>query len=256
MVRGMNDRKTLARMLGDALSLSLPPIAVSMVDDLPASVPMYGQHVPAGCVFWQEAAKGAFATGPTQHTHCTIGMYTHSLARTPAEDAELGAALAVFADLGYVRAEDVPRIPTLKKSPKYVVYAPLAEAPLSPDVVLLFVKASQQLILAEASESVDGGLAPAMGRPACAIVPQAMNSGSAALSLGCCGARAYVDAMTDDIALYALPGARLEAYVARIAELAKANQVLGKFHTIRRKDIEAGGKPTLAESLAQLQSAG
>ena len=34
---------------------------------------------------------------------------------------------------------------------------------------------------------------PAMGRPACAVVPQAINSGQAALSLGCCGARAYLD---------------------------------------------------------------
>jgi uncharacterized protein (DUF169 family) len=243
---------SLSRTLVDALALGLPPIAVALADEVPPGVPAYQGHAPAGCSFWQEAASGAFATSPADHGMCAVGMYTHNLARTPAEDGELGAALGVFADLGYVRAEDVPRIPVLASRPRHVVYAPLASTPLPPDVVLLFVKPSQTLILAEAAESVDGGHAPSMGRPACAIVPQAKNSGAAALSLGCCGARAYVDALADDTALYALPGARLEAYVSRIAELAKANQVLSRFHRIRRKDVAAGGKPTMAESLRRM----
>ena len=248
----MTSNESLSRTLVEALSLALPPIAVSFVDEAPAGVPAYAGHAPAGCVFWQEAAAGAFATSPSDHGLCAVGMYTHNLARTPAEDAELGAALGVFAELGYVRAEDVPRIPVLSVRPKHVVYAPLASTPAAPDVVLLFVKPSQTLILAEAAESVEGGLAPAMGRPACAVVPQVHNGGRPALSLGCCGARAYVDALADDTALYALPGARLEAYVARIAELAKANTVLARFHQIRRKDVAAGRSPTIAESLARM----
>ena len=67
-----------------------------------------------------------------------------------------------------------------------------------------------------------------MGRPACAVVPQVMNTGRAALSLGCCGARAYLDRLTDDVAIFAIPGAKLEAYTRRIESLAKANAVLGK----------------------------
>jgi uncharacterized protein (DUF169 family) len=244
--------EALSRALVESLALvSLPPIAVAFADDVPAGVAAYAGHAPAGCAFWQEAARGAFVTSASDHALCAIGMHTHNLPRTAAQDAELGAALGVFAELGYVRAEDVPRIPVLKTRPKHVVYAPLAETPLPPDVVLLFVRPSQMLILAEAAEGVDGALSPAMGRPACAVVPQARDGGGAALSLGCCGARAYIDALADDTALYALPGARLEAYVARIVELAKANQVLGRFHQIRRKDVAAGGSPSVAESLAR-----
>src|SRR5262249_13850347 len=150
--------------------------------------------------------------------------------------------------------EDVPRIPVLSERRAHVVYAPLASTPLPPDVVLLFVKPSQTLVLAEATESVDGGLAPAMGRPACAVGAHAKNSGTAALSLGRCGARAYVDALADDTAIYALPGTRLDAYVARIAELAKANRTLRTFHDLRRKDVAAGRSPTIAESLARMGS--
>lgn len=248
----MTSPESLSRTLVEALALSLPPVAVSLVEEIPAGVPAFRGHAPAGCAFWQQAATSAFATAPSDHGLCAVGMYTHNLSRTAAEDAELGAALKVFAELGYVRAEDVPRIPVLASRPKHVVYAPLASAPVAPDLVLLFVKPGQTLILAEAAESVDGGLAPSMGRPACAVVPQVVNGGRPALSLGCCGARAYVDALSDDTAIYALPGARLEAYVARIAELAKANQVLSQFHQIRRKDVAAGGSPTIADSLARM----
>jgi uncharacterized protein (DUF169 family) len=132
------------------------------------------------------------------------------------------------------------------------VYGPLAASPLTPDVVLLFVRADQTLILSEASQTLEGGLPPAMGRPACAVIPQAANSGRTALSLGCCGARAYLDVLTDDVALYAVPGARLEAFAQRVAELARANEVLTAFHRLRRRAVEAGRAPTIKESLAAM----
>jgi uncharacterized protein (DUF169 family) len=123
---------------------------------------------------------------------------------------------------------------------------------MPPDVVLLFVSANQLLILAEAAEQVEGQTAPAMGRPACAVVPAVMNSGRAALSLGCCGARAYLDVMTDDVAVFAIPGAKLKSYTARIRALAEANAALSKFHKKRRQDVEAGESPSVSESLARM----
>ena len=55
-----------------------------------------------------------------------------------------------------------------------------------------------------------------MGRPACGVIPQALNTGRTALSLGCCGARAYLDVLTPDVALYAIPGTRLEAFAGAV----------------------------------------
>jgi uncharacterized protein (DUF169 family) len=84
-------------------------------------------------------------------------------------------------------------------------------------------------------------------------VPQVINTGRAALCLGCCGARAYLDALTDDVAVFAIPGPKLKAYAERIAALSKANAILSKFHQLRRRDIEAGQQPTIKESLAALE---
>ena len=110
----------------------------------------------------------------------------------------------------------------------------------------MFVDANQTLILSEATQQVENANAPAMGRPACAVVPQVMNTGRAALSLGCCGARAYLDTLTDGMAIFTIPGAKLEAYTQRIEELAKANAVLSKFHALRKRDITAGLTPTVS----------
>jgi hypothetical protein len=183
---------------------------------------------------------------------CAIGVYTHNLETSPGQQADLMDAIKVFGDLGYVRPEDLPLIPVLQSQPRHVLYSPLASTPLPPDVVLLFADAAQTLVLSEATQQVEGGNAPALGRPACAVVPQVMNTGRAAMSLGCCGARAYLSLLTDSISLFAFPGAHIEAYAGRILALASANAVLSKFHRIRREEIYAGGSPTIQDSLQAL----
>jgi len=242
----------ISELLTTHLRLTQPPVAISLTDTLPDDVPAWSGHSPAGCRFWQEAASRVFATTAADHSLCSIGQYTHNLEMTPASNADLMDSLKVFADLSYVREQDLAMIPVLASKPKYVIYGPLAQIPTAPDVVLLMVRADQTLILSEASQQLENGLPPAMGRPACAVVPQARNSGRSALSLGCCGARAYLDVLTPDVALYAIPGTTLAAFAERIAALSKANEILAKFHQIRRKDIEAGASPTIKQSLAAM----
>jgi uncharacterized protein (DUF169 family) len=246
----------IAASLTASLNLTQPPIAISLTNVAPAGVSLWGGSSPAGCRFWQEAAARTFATQAADHNLCAIGLYTHNLEISPAAMTDLGDALKVFAGLTYVREEDVAAIPVLKDKPKYVVYGPLGETPGAPDVVLLFVRADQTLILSEASHQVEGNMPPAMGRPACALIPQVHNSGRSALSLGCCGARAYLDVLTPEVALYAIPGASAGAFAERIEALSKANGVLAKFHGMRRAEVEAGKLPTIQESLAALQAAG
>lgn len=242
----------LAETLDANLKLSQPPVAVCFADRVPSFVPELASHAPAGCRFWEDAATATFATSSADHSLCSIGVYTHNLEPSPAQQTDLIEALKVFGELGYVTPQDLRSIPVLKSRPAHVIYAPLAQTPLPPNVVLLFVDAGQTLILCEATQQLENQNAPAMGRPACAVIPQVMNTGRAALSLGCCGARAYLDVLTDSVALFAIPGAKLEAYTERIVALAQANAVLSKFHQIRRRDIAAGQTPTIQESLASL----
>lgn len=250
----MTNYSALSSELVDLLHLELPPIAISFSNSQPAGVEVFHGQSPAGCRFWQDAAMSTFTTTAQNHELCAIGVHTHNLQPSPAQQKDLMDALKVFADLGYVRPEDVPQIPVLKNSANFVTYARLSHAPLPVDVVLLFVRADQTLILSEATQQIEGDHAPAMGRPACAVVPQVMNSGRPAMSLGCCGARAYLDVFTEEKAIFAIPGAKIEAYLGRIRSLTKANSVLSQFHQLRRNQIAAGARPSIEESLAAFAS--
>jgi uncharacterized protein (DUF169 family) len=250
----MSQYESIAKTLTDSLHLSVPPVAVSFTDTPPAGVPSSKEAAPAGCSFWERGAQEAFVTSPKDHENCAVGMYTHHMPLdTPSRQENLNDCLKVFGELGYVRPEDIPTIPVLKQEGKYVVYAPLSSTPLPPSVVLLFANSRQSLAITEAVQQVDPHVPPALGRPACGVIPQAANTGQPALSLGCCGARAYINALTDDFALWALPGEKIAQYAERIKVLAGANDILTQFHTLRRSDVENGMSPSVKESLARLQ---
>ena len=135
----MTTLASLAQSLSESLHLTQPPVAVAFADGVPEGVKTYIGAAPAGCRFWQEATTQVFATVPKDHNLCSIGMYTHHLENGPQAQIDLGDALKVFGDLGYVRAEDMPFIPVLERAAKVVVYGPLSTIPVTPDVVLLFV---------------------------------------------------------------------------------------------------------------------
>jgi uncharacterized protein (DUF169 family) len=251
----MSDYQRQAKDLMTSLELPLPPIAISFSDVAPANVPPYDGVVPAGCVFWQEAATRTFVTAAKDHELCAIGVHTHHISgASGSQQAELQEALKAMSGLDYVRQEEVAAIPVVQREVNHVIYGPLADFPLDPEVVLLFAQARQGLILSEAVARVDKGMPLAMGRPACAVVPQVLNGGSAALSLGCCGARAYIDSLTDSVAMWAFPGSKLEQYCKEIIVLARANKTLTTFHARRREDVESGRRPTVRQSLDRLSS--
>ena len=84
--------------------------------------------------------------------------------------------------LDYVRGGRNPSHPGHAAPAAHALYGPLADFPVQPEVVLVFAHAQHGLILSEAVARVDGGTPPAMGRPACAIVPQVLNQQRAAMS--------------------------------------------------------------------------
>lgn len=251
----MKDYSELAARLTAALRLSYDPVALSFHDEAPADVERFAATVPAGCSFWEQGTQKTFVTTTNDHALCAIGVHTHNLSDAPAtQPQELQDALGAMMGLDYVREAEVQALPVMPRQHRHVIYGPLAEHPVGADVVLLFCNGRQGLVLTEALHRVDGAPIPAMGRPACALVPQVILQAKAAASLGCCGARAYLPALSDDITLWGLPGEKLSDYVAEVETLAKANDVLTTFHERRRNDIAAGGRPSVRESLDRLQS--
>jgi uncharacterized protein (DUF169 family) len=216
------------------LNLTSPPVAIAFVDEAPAGVPRVASPEPAGCGYWRRAADGeVFFTLADDHKRCPVGAHTHRVPLSPAEQDELMGLVRVMAGLSYITLEEVPQIPTRKTPLRVAVYAPLDKAPAAPDVVLVRGNAQQLMLLAEASQSAGvAGAGPAMGRPTCAVIPEAVNSARTSASFGCVGNRVYTGADDTD-AYFAIPGALVAAVEERLAVIVHANQELEKFHRAR-----------------------
>jgi uncharacterized protein (DUF169 family) len=229
--------------LTESLLLTSNPVAISFLDAPPPGVPHVSETEPAGCGYWRRAAAGeVFFTVADDHKRCPVGAHTHNVTLTQAEQQELMGLVETMVGLSYLTMEDVPRIPTRQTPLQVAVYAPLADAPVPPDVVLVRGNARQLMLLAEAAlaAGVAGGSAT-MGRPTCAVLPEAINSGRTAASFGCVGNRVYTGADETE-AYFAIPGPHLAALEEKLAVIVRANMELETFHRARATtDVIRGG---------------
>lgn len=215
-------------VLTDLLHLSSPPIAIAFVDTPPAGVTRVASAGPASCDYWRRAAEGeTFYTVADDHKACPIGAYTHHVETSPEEQQELMGLIQNMVGLSYIRMEEVESIPRCATPMRVAVYAPLSDALLVPDVVLVRGNARQMMLLAGVA-----GVGPAMGRPTCAVMPAAINSQLTSASFGCVGNRVYTGA-TDNEAYVAIPGAHIGAVADGLRTILDANDALERFHRER-----------------------
>ena len=220
--------------LSSLLGLTSQPVAIAFCSSAPSGVAHVAQPEPAGCGYWRRAAAGeVFYTEASDHMGCPVGAHTHSVQLSAEKKKELEGLIGVMVGLEYLKMEDVPGIPTRKTPFEVAVYAPLEEAPVAPDVVLVRGNARQLMLLAEAAQSAGvSGTGPTMGRPTCAVLPEALNAQKTSASFGCIGNRVYTGAGDND-AYFAIPGDQLGAVEARLEVMVRANHELEKFHRAR-----------------------
>jgi uncharacterized protein (DUF169 family) len=218
---------SLAQLLG----LTSAPVAIAFTDKAPDGVARVSAAEPAGCRYWRRAAAGeVFFTLADDHKRCAVGAYTHNVTRTPAEEEELMGLVQTMVGLSYLEMKDIPEIPRRKTPLQVAVYAPLAKSPVPPDVVLVRGNARQLMLLAEAAQAAGvAGTGATLGRPTCAVLPQAINSTRTAASFGCIGNRVYTGAGESD-AYFAIPGSQLAAMEEKLGVIVRANEELEKFH--------------------------
>ncbi|MGZ6142454.1 MAG: DUF169 domain-containing protein [Myxococcales bacterium] len=229
----MRDLTSIANDLQQHLGTSLPPIGVAFVSEPPKGV-KHAAASPASCSYWKRAADGeVFWTDSGDHLGCPIGAHTHGVALTEAKKAELMGMVGNMVQLGYLKMEDVPGIPHRRAPLQVAVYGPLAKLPVAPDVVLVRATAAQLMVLIEAAQAAGVAPdAPAMGRPTCAALAQALDGGKPAMSLGCIGNRVYTG-LADSEGYLAIPASALAAVAARLPTIAHANAELARFHRAR-----------------------
>ena len=217
----------------ETLRLAFPAVGIAFRDSPLAGVP-HAKEGPASCEYWKRAAAGeVFWTDAADHQNCPIGAHTHAVQMSEAKKQELIGLVGTMVQLGYVRMDEVPRIPQRKAPLRVAIYAPLSRMPCDPDLVLVRGTAAQLMVLVEAAQAAGVAPdAPASGRPTCAALPQAESSGRPVMSLGCIGNRVYTG-LQEGEGYVALPASALDQVAAKLSTLARANAELEKFHRSR-----------------------
>jgi uncharacterized protein (DUF169 family) len=233
----MTNYQHLERELTTHLGVTRRPIAISFCAIPPVGVERFSGTAPSGCSFWRLAGAGRiFYTVPTDHANCAIGAYTHAIPLPPERAGELEQTLTFMAGLGYVKMAEVPAIARLAETPGAIVYAPLGETPVEPDIVLVAGRPGRVMLLQEAA--LRAGVAaptPLLARPTCMALPAALAHGVLA-STGCVGNRVYTD-LGDDELYVAVPGQALAPLMAELGTISTANATLREYHRQRRKAL-------------------
>jgi len=226
----------LESTLTESLGLSRRPVAVNFFENPPAGLPKFDGSEPSGCSYWRLAGRGKrFYTVPSDHFNCPIGSHTHSISLPPERQNELSETLSFMSQIGYVRMEEVGKIPTLPKQPNVIAYAPLGEAPAEPDVVILVGKPGKIMLLLEAAARAGVTAQTTLGRPTCMSIPAAMQVGAVG-STGCVGNRVYTEIGDDDLYV-AVRGSDLAKVAAELSVITSANDSLREYHRTRKKAL-------------------
>jgi uncharacterized protein (DUF169 family) len=235
----MINYKTIERSYSEHLALEHRPVAIAFRETPPLGISKFEGVMPSGCSFWPIASGGrTFYTTPSDHFNCPVGAYTHNISLPLERAQELDQTLGLMADISYVRMEEVPEIPRLPNSPGAIVYSPLADAPIDPDVVLFWGPPGRLMLLQEAA--IRAGLSSTLTtlpRPTCMALPTALGGGQVA-SVGCIGNRVYTD--LDDGELYvAMPGKDVGRVAEHLQAIRDANAQLSAYHHDRRQKLTA-----------------
>lgn len=233
------DCLTQAKQLQDLLGLTWPPISITFREEPPSGIPRIGASAPSGCSYWKLAAEGqVFYTEASDHYGCAIGSYTHGVTLPPAQGKELEGMIETMVGLNYLKMEEVPSIPRREIPFGVAIYAPLAETPVPPDVVIVRGNAKQMMLLSEAVNAAGlAGSSGIMGRPTCAMIPAVLSEQRSAMNVGCIGNRVYNE-LTDEELYYAIPGSQVISVIEKLELIVLANHQLEEFHHARRNHAD------------------
>jgi uncharacterized protein (DUF169 family) len=235
----MKDYSALELQIGEALRLMRRPVAVSFRDVPPPGVPKFAGKEPSGCSFWRLASGSmTFYTVPSDQENCVLGGHIQNIPLLPERSGEYEKAISLATSNGYIKMEEILSIPRLKQPPKIIIYAPLGDTPVHPDLVIFVVRAMQTMILQEAALRTGVGLQLSpLGKPACMSFPTALTEQGMVASGGCIGSRVYTDLGDDELYLI-IPGKVLRIIANEVQVIAEANAKMIEYHRKQRESYE------------------
>lgn len=235
----MSNYGALAQTMISMLQLDYPPVAIASVTAVPQGISLFEGSAPSSCSFWRQAEKELFAVQDVDHMNCPIGAHVMGFELTPRAQKEFGQAFEMMCGLDYVSEREGAHIPSLAKKGKFLLYGPLSQFPVAPEVVIVWLLPSQVMLVREATGEADWGSAfpsTVFGRPACAALAVASQGAPAAVSLGCIGMRTFTG-IEASYMLTALSGKLLGTMELSLKKIKQANAALEKYYYHQKSAI-------------------
>ncbi len=227
----------IAKLLREDLKLAHIPIGMAFLKDPPQGIKHYAEAVPTACTCWKAAERALFYATAEDHYNCPIGAITQGF-KLP--DEVMRNALALIEQMGkldYFREAEARNVPTVRKEHRVIAYGPLEDFErLVPDLVLLIVTPFQAMLVSEATGGAawEGGTPSAiLGRPACAVIPSALNRNVAASSYACMGARTFAGIGEQEL-LQAVPSAVLPRLAEQLPKILAANAAMKEYYAAKK----------------------
>ncbi len=227
----------IAELLKEGLKLAHHPIGMAFLKEPPQGIRHYPEAVPSACTFWKAAERSLFYATAEDHYHCPIGAITQGF-NLPNEVMQ--RALALIGQMGkldYFHEAEAGNVPRVENEHRVIVYGPLVDFEgLAADLVLLIVTPFQAMLVSEATGGAawEGGTPSAiLGRPACAVIPSALNRNAAASSYACVGARMFAGIGEQEL-LQAVPAAVLPRLIERLPKILAANAAMKEYYAAKK----------------------
>lgn len=229
-----------ADRIAELLELEVPPIALAFVDDVPEGVETTDSVVPSACAFWRKAEEGVFYAPAEAHFNCPVGAMVMGFDLNDDVKSRLGTAVEMMCEVAYIGADEPANIPSVGRAKSGIVYGPLRDFPIEPDVSLFWVGPQQAMLVSEASDNsrwMESAGRSVFGRPACASLPSALDAQKPVLSLGCTGMRTFTAILPDRL-LGAVPGTKLEEFERSLAATVDANARMREYYEEQATGIQ------------------
>ena len=233
------DNAKIDQEISSAFGLDISPIAMALVDNQPQGVETMEEEVPSFCTFWRMAEKKSFYAPANKHYNCPIGAMVLGFEMPKEVQDQLGGLVKKMCECSYLSEDEPVNIPTITEKKAGVVYGPLKDFPVAPQLILMWLKPSQAMIYNEVlgcckwSGSMDS---MALGRPACAVIPTTLNKSPFGMSLGCTGMRTFTE-VSDDHILATLNCAEIDSFLTSLQTTLSANKEMKEFYTDHKNKI-------------------
>ncbi len=222
------DNARIADSLTTGLGLDMAPVALAFLDTPPDGVAIFDGRVPSSCSLWRRAESGVFYAPAATHLNCALGSMVMGFDLPQHTQADLQGQVEMMLGAGYITGEEPARVPRVPKTSQGILYGPLRDFPVAPDLILTWVTPAQAMLYAEADGDIQWASSSplrVLGRPGCTALPMAMLESKPSVTFGCAGMRTYTG-IGGDRMLMALPASRGEVLVDHLGTTDRGNDVM------------------------------